>query len=285
MQKNWWFASVGPCPAGCRATHGGMEPMAQKQHPLEVFRKHGTFAKKTNRSSGGKASKAENSSSQSASSRNASSRGDDASGRSSRKTSDAAGAGKGRAAAGRRESRTAARESRNGIYLNRNGLLGLLLVTVILSLGMFYLGFHRGVGSASKDPGGSDGVLLREDVENRSETNRSEAGRSEAGRSDMGSELVKRWGVQACTWKKKSYEIARQADIWLKEKGYNSRLYPLQDGTTYTIIVGSFLDKNDPELERLKQSLREIDDYPHGSRSPFNDARILDYSVKKQSRS
>jgi cell division protein FtsN len=87
------------------------------------------------------------------------------------------------------------------------------------------------------------------------------------------------WGVQVGTWERNKKAIADKADKWLREKGFDSKLYTVDKGNKYIIIVGSFYDREDPELKTTLDDLHGIDDYPDGDSAPFRTARIQSFEI------
>jgi hypothetical protein len=231
----------------------GRIQMPQKKHPLEIFKEHGTFAgylkpkkKEKNLRNSGKTKKS--------------------------------------ISLFTRTKEKAENPGERIIALSLNNLLFCLIIVVSLSVCTYFLGYFKG----SRNQGESQGVPLNETVDTGEETETDSSVQpysNEKVTSGSSTRHEPRWGIQVGTWPKRNLEMAKRADAWLREKAYNSKICPLENREAYIIIVGSFLDRNDPELKRLERSLQAINDYPEGPKAPFKDAMVKKFYVKKKSKS
>lgn len=169
--------------------------------------------------------------------------------------------------------------------LSLNTVLVIALIVAMLSLGTYYLGFKTGK-SALQGEGpelalkgqssrGADWIQHDSDKGIPSANYPEDAGGSDRTGFSGG------YGIQVGTWDASKEAIAREANQWLKKKGYDSKLYPLANRNEFIIMIGSFADKKDPVLLELLQTVRSVDDYPYGASSPFKDARIKFFQVSK----
>ncbi|MFH1999680.1 MAG: hypothetical protein ABIK28_08370 [Planctomycetota bacterium] len=241
-----------------------------KKHPLEVFRMQGgTFSSLTT----GKKQNAPNS-------------------RSSRdKAAAERSAGSGSAEGAKKEAGKPGKETRNHprsapgdqrFMLSLNGVLFIAVVIVGLSIGAYFLGFQKGqkLGDTGAqklmlqhqdrmaEPGMNIGEFRSQDPSNKGVT------------ADLSQSAKLLFGVQVGTWDVSKSSTANEANEWLQKNGYNSKLYPFANGKKLIIIVGSFQDKQDRELNTLLGRIRAINDYPFGASSPFKDAQIKPFSVR-----
>jgi hypothetical protein len=230
---------------------------SKKRHPLEIFKKHGSMptlegkpAKGNSRQSAVKERKTD--------------------ARSNRITKGLPGPTKARGAkkvvapGDRRFSL-----SMNGVLFIGLGIAGLALIT-------YFLGYQTGLTS----PEDLDSKpALRRDVQSDGQKPQRSVEKKVMPQNSL--RVVEAYGVQAGTWENNRKETAREANTWLREKGFDSVLYPLKNEEGWIIIIGSFSDRNDPGLEGLLSAVRSIDDYPYGASAPFKDARIRQYKVEK----
>ena len=244
--------------------------MPSKKHPLEIFKKHGSFSALPGKT----ATRAPSTD------RNRTGR---------RKEKDPA-QGAGRSVTTgvgdpqqRRSGRAFVPPGDRRISLSLNLVLVLLLFMVALSLFTYFLGYNKGLSE-------------------RTTVNREAALKSEMGGRFLSPEgnvsqptardsVTKEspplertfYGVQVGVWAKKKRALAEEAARWLfkryGKKGLDFKVSPLADTDYVTIIAGSFSSGEDPELERLLDSIQKVDDYPSGGPAPFRSAKIVSYSL------
>jgi hypothetical protein len=160
--------------------------------------------------------------------------------------------------------------------LSMNGLLFIGLGIACLALITYFLGYQTGLDSP-EDP--ESKPALSRDVQTDGSDSQEYTEKEVTPQETSGT--VQAFGIQAGTWENSRQETAREANAWLREKGYESVLYPLKNEEGWIIIIGSFSDRKDPLLHQLLDAVQSIDDYPYGAAAPFKDAKIREYKVER----
>lgn len=233
--------------------------MAGKKHPLEIYKKHQGFFDRQERK---KSSSVKRRS---------------AGGRKSQKSKN----GVTRIAAANLELNE--RPSTPGdrrVSLSLNNVLIILIIVVTTFIGTYFLGYHKGQRNegGAGDDGLKDSKLLTDFSQNDDKV---QPLSKEEVRLSAKSEYNLLYGIQVATYLKDYEDTARATNAWLQEQGFESRLFPVENEGQYIIIVGSFSDKEDPELKRQLERIRSIDNFPNGDSTPFKTARIRQYKVIK----
>lgn len=166
------------------------------------------------------------------------------------------------------------------VSLSLNNVLIILIIVVTTFIGTYFLGYHK--GQRRVEGSGEDGLkeskLL---MDFHQEEDRVQPLSKEEVRLPARPEYNLLYGIQVVTYLKEYEETARDTDAWLQKQGFESRLFPVENEGQFIIIVGSFSDKEDPELKRLLERIRSIDNFPYGDSTPFETARIRQYRVVK----
>lgn len=251
--------------------------MPAKKHPLEIFRKHGATFGTLSGKEGPKRTAAVQEGKRAPSGK----------GGAGPRTPARTGGGRG----GDRKARFGGAPGEWRISLSLNLVLVLLLLTVGLSLFTYFLGYHKGLGEG-KGIGvvaeGGPAAPLKEAVSGRylsPEGNVSQPPLEKEVSSTTGGSAQTFYGVQVGVWSRKKRALAEEAARWLTgrygKKGVIFKVSPLADSDFVTIIAGSFTSGEDPELARLLEAIRGVNDYPSGGAAPFRSAKIVSYSLAK----
>jgi len=226
--------------------------MSQKKHPLEIFRKHGAFSEVKAPNEGGSNVRKGS--------------GTKTKNNTTRKTTNS--------------KRVTERKKSSGlgdktVTFSLNVTLFFILGMLVISVGAYFIGFQKGKGSGARQ----DLAALKQNSDTSTDNldYNSQSPSNKEIRSNESDGYAECWGIQVGTWSNEQKSKAEEVRVWLKEKGHKLVFSTSTTRGNCIIIVGSFLDKDNPKLERLKEELQAIDDYPFGDKSPFEGSLVRKY--------
>ncbi len=166
------------------------------------------------------------------------------------------------------------------ITLTMNHVLLVLFVTVSLIIAGYFGGYYKGSG-VKDDPGlslersrpeliGDSGKTVQQP-----DRPRDESGGSRTGGSAVIEKLGGTYAVQVASYSEGGRSSAESARDELIRRGYKNVVnYHYRKSKTCAIMVGSYDREDHPDLLRLWDRLRSINDFPGGDKSPFKTAWV-----------
>ena len=179
------------------------------------------------------------------------------------------------------------------VTLTLNQVLLSLLVAAVLVLGGYFAGYFRGASGAEgirleAEKGKTGGTFsLREPERSPSLAGRtpSRENRNARAPSALPARGVKRrYGALIATYDESREDIVDRTIEILAERGFKKEnifkvLY--KKDKKYAILIGSYDRMDHPDLKRLLERVRSIDDFPGGGKRPFRSAYIVKFPVTR----
>ncbi len=195
------------------------------------------------------------------------------------------------------------------ISLNLNQVLVILLFAIVLVLSGYFSGYYKGrdiSGSETSLSNAEPGPFLLKDPTDQREIGKNRSTRSEGDRWNSTQEIsrpergtkketqsepfptsdgdeivtpeaVSGYGVLVASYNSNKESIVNQTCRILVERGFKGAgitKYFYEKDRKFAIIIGSFGRRDHPDLIRLRDRIRNIDDFPGGDPAPFTTARV-----------